>query len=83
MPIRAASARPSSLTLANRAACDGHRRIASALATSFAPSRPGLIPTARFQAAGAMCCAGMPAAPKTPSMTPRQPPRRALRRQAQ
>jgi hypothetical protein len=73
-PIRAASALPSSFTRAKSCACAGNRRIASARAASFAPSLPCLMPIARFQAAGAICVAGMPAAPKTPSITPRERP---------
>jgi hypothetical protein len=52
--ISAASALPSSFTRANSAAFAGQRLIASDLAASLAPSRPGGMPTARFQAAGAI-----------------------------
>jgi hypothetical protein len=52
--IKHASARPSSLTGANSAALPGHLRIASDLASSFAHSLPGGMPTRRFHAAGAM-----------------------------
>ena len=70
-PIRALSARPSSLTLAKSAARSGQRLIASDRAASFDLS---VSPMARFHAGGVMNVIGTPAAASTPSMTPRARP---------
>ena len=76
MPIRAASARPSSLTLAKSEACDGQRRIASGASQALAPSVPGLMPTVTLPWPPARCAPpGMPAAPKTQPRTPRERPK--------